>query len=90
VALVILHKKLMSLGPNPMYSRFFPRVFLALRSFGILGQMVGVVCNICNCRASSLIGRQTSSGGSGQGIVIGCRWFSLMLVIATDLRLFFA
>jgi hypothetical protein len=50
VVVVILHGKFISLGPNPMYSRFFARVVLALRSFGILGKMVGVMCNICNCR----------------------------------------
>jgi hypothetical protein len=76
----------MSLGPNPMYSRFLSRVVLALRSFGILGEMVGVMCNICNHHASLLIGRQTSSGGSGRGIVAGCCWSSLMLVVATNLR----
>jgi hypothetical protein len=80
----------MSLGPNPMYSRFFLRVVLALRSFGILGKMVGVMCNICDRRASSLIGRQTSSGGSGRGIVAGRRWSSLILIVATDLCLLFA
>jgi hypothetical protein len=66
--LVMVHGKFMKKGPNTIYSRFFPSLFLASRLDGSLGTMAGVTWALCEQRCSSLILMWVFIRGSAHGI----------------------